>query len=76
MIIRSSHSFGEGRANTSIDCVWVAELAKEKNEENEAPTALDADERFTKCTIDSTSNFGFRGTPPEENEDTVGEAPP
>ena len=78
MIIRSSHSFGEGKANTSIDCVWVAELAKEEGDDSNpfAAKPLEDDERWTKCSIDNSQNMGFSGPPPADDEDTVSTAPP
>jgi len=50
MIIRSSHKFGVGEANTTIDAVWVSEIAKKKKEKEEKKK-VSAEEKKEKCQM-------------------------
>ena len=55
MIIRSSHKFGAGEANTKLDAVWVAGLAKKKKEK-EDEKKVSAEEKKEKCQMLSKAN--------------------
>jgi len=54
MIIRSSHKFGPGEANTTLDAVWVAGLAKKKEKEDKKKVS--AEEKKEKCQMLSKAN--------------------
>jgi hypothetical protein len=58
MIIRSSHTFGPGQADTSITARWVQEIEKPDDEESKGGTAdVDKDgSRPAKCTTGANSS--------------------
>jgi len=58
MIIRSTHTFGPGKADTSITARWVQEIEKQADE-SEKTTAKEVDEdaeRPAKCTVGENSS--------------------
>jgi hypothetical protein len=56
MIIRSTHTFGPGQADTSIDARWVQEVER-RLEENDATTDVDKPaSKPAKCTVGENSN--------------------
>lgn len=72
MVIRSSHSFGEGKAETRIDAQWVAEQGGDgKNDREKEPKKVDAEDRLTKCGFNKKGRFTHAG-PASEAKDTVG----
>jgi hypothetical protein len=71
MIIRSTHSFGEGRAETRIDAQWVAEMGGSQKEGDKEAQKVDAEDRLTKCSYDKEGRFTHSGTASEPT-DTVG----
>jgi hypothetical protein len=84
MIVRSSHSFGPGIANTRLDAVWVASIGNDKKPEG-GSTRYDtvdaggnAIEKLTKCKF----NEGVYSSAPANREkkdgagDTVGDPTP
>ena len=72
MVIRSSHSFGEGKAETRIDAQWVAEQGGDgKNDREKEPKKVDAEDRLTKCSFNKKGRFINAG-PASEAKDTVG----
>ena len=77
MIVRSSHSFGPGKADTKIDAVWVSEIASDPGGCNEAPVnvELPSETRLTKCEIGKTGNFTGEFPPVErDTEDSVSQS--
>jgi len=58
MIIRSSHSFGPGKADTSITARWVQEIEKQEdvNQRALAPQLDKEKDRPAKCTVGSKSS--------------------
>ena len=70
MVIRSTHSFGEGKANTRIDAQWVAEQAQSNKERDKEAKEIDKEDRLTKCSFDRKGRFTTAG-PADEPKDTV-----
>ena len=56
MIIRSTHSFGPGRADTSIDARWVQEVDFERGDDGGDSDVDEEGSRPKKCTVGDSSN--------------------
>lgn len=66
MIIRSTHTFGPGQADTSIDARWVQEVEKRLSE-NAGEKDVDASSsKPKKCTVGENSVREERATAPPE----------
>ena len=55
MIIRSTHTFGPGQANTSITARWVMEIEKAEQAKEDAAKLDEGTERPKKCTVGPSS---------------------
>ena len=82
MIIRSSHTFGPGRADTTITARWVQEIEKTDDGLNTSPDVDEDTERPKKCTTGANSsreaNADKSSAPLTEWNEDLGEseAPP
>jgi hypothetical protein len=73
MIIRSSHKFGAGEANTTIDAVWVSEIAKKSNAK--AVQKVDKEEKKEKCQyLKKANDISSEDKKNKEPKDTVSQA--
>jgi hypothetical protein len=68
MIIRSSHKFGAGEANTTINATWVSEIAKKK--EDKEKKKVDKKEKKEKCQyLKKANNIASKANKDKKNKE-------